>query len=49
MVIIAENRMGSKPGCENEVSLSAPLSFAPGQFNVLPSTPFVWTFVSLTY
>ncbi|XP_014358485.1 cyclic AMP response element-binding protein B isoform X2 [Papilio machaon] len=26
---IAENRMGSKPGCENEVSLSAPLSFAP--------------------
>ncbi|XP_026757618.1 cyclic AMP response element-binding protein B isoform X2 [Galleria mellonella] len=26
---IAENRMGSKPGCENEVSLSSPLSFAP--------------------
>ncbi|XP_053625840.1 cyclic AMP response element-binding protein B isoform X5 [Plodia interpunctella] len=26
---IAENRMGSKPGCENEVSLSSSLSFAP--------------------
>ncbi|KAM3963497.1 cyclic-AMP response element binding protein B isoform 1-T1 [Aphomia sociella] len=26
---IAENRLGSKPGCENEVSLSSPLSFAP--------------------
>ncbi|CAH0406512.1 unnamed protein product [Chilo suppressalis] len=26
---IAENRMGTKPGCENEVSLSSPLSFAP--------------------
>ncbi|XP_068629500.1 cyclic AMP response element-binding protein B isoform X2 [Battus philenor] len=26
---IAENRMGSKQGCENEVSLSSPLSFAP--------------------
>ncbi|XP_013182293.1 PREDICTED: cyclic AMP response element-binding protein B isoform X2 [Papilio xuthus] len=26
---IADNRMGSKPGCENEVSLSTPLSFAP--------------------
>ncbi|XP_028177052.1 cyclic AMP-responsive element-binding protein 1-like [Ostrinia furnacalis] len=32
---IAENRMGTKPGCENEVSLSSPLSFAPGQLNVL--------------
>ncbi|KOB78190.1 cAMP responsive element binding protein [Operophtera brumata] len=27
---IADNRMGSKPGCENEVSLSSSLSFAPG-------------------
>ncbi|XP_047988321.1 cyclic AMP response element-binding protein B isoform X2 [Leguminivora glycinivorella] len=26
---IADNRMGSRPGCENEVSLSSPLSFAP--------------------
>ncbi|XP_072944199.1 cyclic AMP response element-binding protein B isoform X3 [Epargyreus clarus] len=26
---IAENRMGCKPGCENEVPLSSPLSFAP--------------------
>ncbi|XP_038215540.1 cyclic AMP response element-binding protein B isoform X2 [Zerene cesonia] len=26
---IAENRMGTKPGPENEVSLSSPLSFAP--------------------
>ncbi|KAJ2952771.1 hypothetical protein O0L34_g7131 [Tuta absoluta] len=26
---IADNRMGSRAGCENEVSLSAPLSFAP--------------------
>ncbi|KAJ0180505.1 hypothetical protein K1T71_003909 [Dendrolimus kikuchii] len=26
---IAENRMGCKPGCENEVSLSSSLSFAP--------------------
>ncbi|KAL4705137.1 hypothetical protein ACJJTC_018708 [Scirpophaga incertulas] len=26
---IADSRMGTKPGCENEVSLSSPLSFAP--------------------
>ncbi|KAI8435028.1 hypothetical protein MSG28_003460, partial [Choristoneura fumiferana] len=26
---IADNRMGSRPGCENEVSLSSSLSFAP--------------------
>lgn len=36
---ITENRMGIKPGSENEVSLSS-LSFAPGQFNVLQLTRF---------
>lgn len=32
---ITENRLGTKPGCENEVSLASSLSFAPGQLYVL--------------